>query len=281
MTGSKLASADVSDDQLRELTGLAETLWGLQLGPKKKAVVQGRLQKLLRATECKDLDELLGLLRSGRDANRTLQAFDVLSTNHTHFFREAAHLELFKREVVEPLAKSPVRAPRLRVWSAGCSNGCEPYSIAIILAQALANRSLEDVKILATDLAISELRAGRRGQYNQRHVESIPAALMRKHFQVSGTGAEASFQISADLRAMVRFALLNLLEPWTLRGPFDAIFCRNVLIYFDEPTRMRIIARFVQLLSPGGLLFLGTSEGIAGKFPGLTSLMPSAYRRTA
>lgn len=270
----------VSAAQLAELSQLAEKLWGLQIGEKKRAVVEGRLAKLLQATETEDLPDLLRWLRSGKDAKKTLSAFDVLSTNHTHFFREANHFNWLRSEVLGPVQPNSAAPPRLRIWSAGCSNGCEPYTIAMVLADHFPKLAAVDAKILATDLALTQLHQAREGRYSSKHLEGVAPDLRARHFDSAGDADGLPWQVKPHLRKLVRFGLLNLLEKWPLRGPFDAIFCRNVMIYFDDPTRRALVDRFRSFLRPGGLLFLGTSEGIAGKFEDLRSLESSAYQRT-
>jgi chemotaxis protein methyltransferase CheR len=136
-----------------------------------------------------------------------------------------------------------------------------------------------DARILATDLAISELRTAQRGVYPPKFLEGLPQTLVERHFLRTQSAEGPAFEVQPELRSIVRFGLLNLLEPWKLKGPFDAIFCRNVMIYFDEPTCRRLVQRFLDLLRPGGLLFLGTSEGVAGKFEGLRALEASAYQK--
>lgn len=264
-----------------ELDALAKEafrVFGLHIEPSKYGVVTSRLPKLFSQTSCANLSEVVAMLRGG-DQRRILAAFDVLSTNHTHFFRESHHLDLLREEFYGPgcsVAQNP-----LRIWSAGCSNGCEPYSIAITAAEALQSVSPLGFRMLATDLAISELRWAKRGSYTRRHLDSMPKDVVERYFS-SENGPEGElFSVRSELRAPIRFALLNLLEAWPMKGPFDAIFCRNVLIYFDQPTRDKIVSRFMALLRPNGLLFLGTSEGISGRFPQLDSIGPSAYRRIA
>lgn len=265
--------------ELDELAKEAFRVFGLHIEPAKYGVVTSRLPKLLSETSCASLPEVVAMLRSGADQRRILAAFDVLSTNHTHFLREAHHLDLLEQEFYGP--GSTVSQTPLRIWSAGCSNGCEPYSIAITAAEALKSMNPLGFRMLATDLSISELRWAKRGSYTRHHLDSMPSDLVERYFTPESGPEGELFAVRSELRAPIRFALLNLLESWPMKGPFDAIFCRNVLIYFDQPTRDKIVSRFMALLRPGGLLFLGTSEGISGRFPQLDSIGPSAYRRIA
>lgn len=269
----------VSARDLADLSTVAHDLWGLQIGEKKRAVVEGRLSKLLRQTGCQDLPSLVSALQARQDSRLALAAFDVLSTNHTHFFREAAHFDWLRSEILGAIVPDPAEPPRLRIWSAGCSNGCEPYSIAMVLASSLRGLRNVDARILATDLAISELRTAQRGVYAEKFLEGLDRRSIERFFVRTETADGPRYEVLPGLRRLVRFGLLNLLEPWTLKGPFDAIFCRNVMIYFDEPTRRSLVQRFLDLLRPGGLLFLGTSEGVAGKFDGLRALEASAYQK--
>jgi len=279
VSAHKQGTPSVPPGQLAELSQLAEKLWGLQIGEKKRAVVEGRLSKLLQATQTEDLPDLLRWLRSGKDAKRNLSAFDVLSTNHTHFFREANHYNWLGRDVLANIQPNSAARPRLRIWSAGCSNGCEPHTIAMVLADHFPKLSAVDARILATDLAISQLRQARQGRYSTKHLEGVAPEVRARHFDAVDADDGLIWQVKPRLRGLVRFGLLNLLDAWPMRGPFDAIFCRNVMIYFDDPTRRALVERFKALLRPGGLLFLGTSEGVAGKFDDLRSLESSAYQR--
>jgi chemotaxis protein methyltransferase CheR len=269
----------VSARDLGELSQVASQLWGLQIGEKRRSVIEGRLTKLLAETGCENLSSLVRALRLGRDPRMALSAFDVLSTNYTHFFREASHFEWLRSEVLETLVPDASRPPRLRIWSAGCSNGCEPYSIAMVLASTFRCLKSIDARILATDLAISELRTARRGHYTPKFLEGLPKRKIEHYFIRRDSTDGPSFEVQPALRRLVRFGLLNLLAPWKLKGPFDAIFCRNVMIYFDEPSRLRLEQKFIEILRPGGLLFLGRSEGFAGKFDGLLPLEASAYKK--
>jgi chemotaxis protein methyltransferase CheR len=272
-------SGSISAQNLAELSEVAHQLWGLQIGEKKRAVVEGRLGKLLAETGCDSLPSLIKVLRARNAPKVALSAFDVLSTNHTHFFREASHFDWLRSEILKPLTLDSQHPPRLRIWSAGCSNGCEPYSIAMVMADTLRSLRSIDARILATDLAVSELRTAKAGIYAPKSLEGLEPTLVARHFERHDGPDGPRFEVKPALRSLVRFGLLNLLEAWSFKGPFDAIFCRNVMIYFDEPTRRRLVERYLALLRPGGILFLGTSEGIAGKYDNLLALEASAYKK--
>ncbi|MBI5780764.1 MAG: hypothetical protein HZA65_03735 [Rhodocyclales bacterium] len=241
---------------------------GIALSPAKRDMVYVRLSRRLRALGLKRFADYLARVRSDE---RELEAFiNALTTNLTYFFREPHHFEHLRTWLGQRSGA--------RLWSAGCASGEEAYSIAMTACEVWG-RLDPPVDILATDLDTQVLEEGRRGIYATERLEALDPRLRARYFEPL---AEGRWQIRAELRALVRFARLNFVEtPWPVQGPFDAIFCRNVLIYFDRQTQRMIIERFVPLLRPGGHLYLGHSENLLHASEAFEPLGRTIYRRKA
>ncbi len=187
----------------------------------------------------------------------------ALTTNVTHFMREEHHFRLLRETVLPPLLARVRSGNRLRLWSAGCSAGQEPYSLAFTLLALCPEAPRLDIRILATDVDPEILDRARAGNYRTEELSAIPEPARSQHVERSRDGT--CFSIGAAPRALIRFAELNLIEAWPMRGRFEIIFCRNVAIYFDKATQERLWSRFATMLAPGGHLFIGHSERISGE----------------
>ena len=238
---------------------------GIALGEHKHQLVQGRLLRRLRALRLSDFASYCDLLR--RDPYSELgELASAISTNVTAFFREVHHYDLLADELLPRWLQEKRReGDRLRIWSAGCSTGEEPYALAMVLAEALEQSgSKVDARILATDLSPQALETARKGVYPLERLAGISAE-RRRRWMLRGEGEYDGLAcVHPRLRELVTIEPLNLLHPWPMRGPFDAIFCRNVVIYFDQPTKQRLFRRYAELLPAGGYLFLGHSESLHG-----------------
>jgi len=238
---------------------------GIALGEHKHQLVQGRLQRRLRALKLPGFASYCELLRS--DPYSELgELASAISTNVTSFFREVHHYDLLVNELLPRwLLEKRREGDRLRIWSAGCSTGEEPYALAMVLAEAIEQAGSQvDAKILATDLSPQALETARKGVYPVDRLAGISAERCRR-WMLRGEGEyEGLACVHPRLRELVTIEPLNLLHPWPMRGPFDAIFCRNVVIYFDQPTKQRLFRRYADLLPTGGYLFLGHSESLHG-----------------
>jgi len=166
---------------------------------------------------------------------------------------------------------------RIRIWSAGCSSGEEPFSIAILLRDRLPDVESRDVKILATDICSEVLDKAKRAVYTEEEVQDLPSFFLRKYFTPVVEDGVKAYKVRDEVRAMVRFARLNLKDEWPMRGPFDIIFCRNVMIYFDQSTRQELVNRFWDMLKPGGYLFIGHSESLASLSHEFKYVQPAVY----
>lgn len=251
---------------------------GIVLPVGKAMLVYSRLAPLVRATGCVTFARYIERMRADREElNRAVAA---LTTNHTFFYREAHHFEHL-RDTLRPALIERLHAGRpVRLWSAGCSSGEETWSIVMTLLGPERARGLEltraDLLVLASDIAPHAIRRAEAATYAAKDLKPVPQDLCAAW--TAGKGDDAV--IAEAARAIVRFRLLNLLGDWPIKGRFDAIFCRNVMIYFDGPTKERLVDRFAEALNPGGYLYIGHSERVTG--PALASLElagPTIYRR--
>jgi len=260
--------------RLREL--LYETC-GIRLRAGKEELVRSRLGRRVADTSARSFAAYLDRVEhqaAQRQFAELGALVDALTTNQTAFFREPAHFEFFRAKVLPGM----VHGPRpIRVWSAGCSTGEEPFTIAVLMREHLPPDRFAGARILATDVSSRVLARARSATYGARAVTAIPATLRRRMLDVSSSGDR--FVVREELRAMVRFARLNLIREWPLRGPFDAIFCRNVMIYFDAGMRQRLVERFWHMLAPGGHLFVGHSESLGTLTHGFRYVQPAVYVR--
>ena len=234
---------------------------GIHLPPSKANLVYSRLTKRLRLLGLESFRDYCALVGSSDGADERSQMVAALTTNVTRFFREPHHFEHLKARLIVPLTKDIRAGRRIRIWSAGCSSGQEPYSIALSILSLLPDARAFDVRVLATDINPHVLETARRGVYSAEEASSIPLELRRAWTEAAGSG---SLKLDDAARGLITFGPLNLMGAWPMSGPFDAVFCRNVLIYFDEKTQMRLLNRMASLIGPGGFLYLGHSERLVG-----------------
>lgn len=277
--GEPLHKADF--ERFRQLI-LART--GIKLGPEKHSLVQGRVSKRLRALGMQSFSQYFERVASAPEDDRELEAFiDVVTTNKTDFFREKHHFEFLANKWIPEMkreAQLGQRQRKLRIWSAACSSGEEPYTIAMTLLDALgADARAWDMRILATDVSSTVLAKAKAGIYSQERVETVPRETLQRHF-LRGTGKSAGFvRTRADLQSLITFHRLNFMDAkWPMHARFDLIFCRNALIYFERELQQQLVTRFLQYLAPGGYLILGHSECIHGWFQDLAHLGDTIYR---
>jgi chemotaxis protein methyltransferase CheR len=250
-----------------DLTRIAEVVHqhcGINLHKGKEGLIQARLAKMLRHSRFTSSSELLDHVLANPDGKDFSEFIDSLSTNLTSFFREADHFTYLDRDFLPGLVARKRDDPRpvIRGWSAACSTGEEPYTIAMVLHDFL-RRSGGGVtaRVLATDISQRVLHAAREGVYDHQRADPVPPAY--RQYLRSGQRPR-TVEPLPEVRDMVRFAHLNLIEDWPFSGPLDFVFCRNVMIYFDKPTQQRLIERFHRILSPGGILLTGHSESLTG-----------------
>lgn len=252
---------------------------GISLGEHKRQLVQGRLLRRLRTLRLDGFSAYCDLLR--RDPDGELgELASCISTNVTSFFREMHHYDLLVDELLPRWLEEKRNGGRLRIWSAGCSTGEEPYAIAMVLAEAMERMGVNiDAKILATDLSPQALEFGRKGVYPVDRLTGVSEA-RRKRWFLRGEGSFEGFaQVHPRLRELVTIQPLNLLHDWPMQGKFDAIFCRNVVIYFDKPTKQRLFSRYAGMLESRGYLFLGHSESMYGLSEDFDLIGRTVYRK--
>jgi chemotaxis protein methyltransferase CheR len=278
------AEAGLTDGEFEIFRELVHSHTGITLNPHKRPLLQARLGRRLRVLGLRTFTEYHRYLKESDPTRRELGSFiNAITTNKTDFFREAHHFR-YLTEHWGPALK--VRAARsgerlVRIWSAGCSTGEEPYTIAMTVREALGDGSSVEIRILASDLATDVLAQAEAGEYSTEQTAPIPAPLLSRYF-LRGRGDNAGrVRVRPELRSLITFRRINFMDlRWPIRPGLDIVFCRNVLIYFDRPTQQRILERFRDLLKEDGLLILGHSESVHGLLDGVRHLGNTMYRRT-
>jgi chemotaxis protein methyltransferase CheR len=247
---------------------------GISLGDQKEALVSARVGKRMRALNMHDYDAYLDFVMHDDSGQELVQLIDAISTNVTSFYREAQHFELLG-ELLKKWKDAGQR--RFRIWCAASSSGEEPYTIAITVAEHLTN-SGSDVKILATDISTRVLAKCQEGIYDANKVSSVPAQLRERYFDRFQENGQTMYRAKDQLRKLLTFRRLNLATPpFPMRGPLDVVFCRNVMIYFDNHVRSRLLAEVHRMLKPAGYLMVGHAESLTGLVSEFKTVRPSVY----
>ena len=252
----------LSHDDFRRISQMIYDDSGIKLTEGKAALVYARLAKRLRALRMQAFRDYCDLVSSPEGQSERQEMLTSLTTNVTKFFREPHHFEHLKTQILAAFVQKG-GAGRLRLWSAACSTGQEPYSIAFTLLSAWPNAANHDVKILATDIDRNVLAAAEAGVYAESLLDGVSAEMRARYFEPVN-GERAQMRVVQAVRRLITFRPLNLVESWPMQGQFQAIFCRNVVIYFDEPTQQRIWEKFTPRLAPEGALYIGHSERVTG-----------------
>lgn len=247
-----------TDADFRKVRDLVRQAIGISLSESKRELVYGRLVRRLRQLGLANFSDYLNRLETRSD-NELEHFCNAITTNLTSFFREKHHFEELARTILPLLLQRNAATRRIRIWSAGCSTGEEPYTIAITIREALGEMPGWDLRILATDVDSNVLAHAAAGVYEPARFERVESARRDRWFAHSPGGR---YEARPELRRMITFNRLNLIESWPMRGPLDVIFCRNVIIYFDKDTQRDIIGRMAQLQKPGDYLILGHSESL-------------------
>jgi chemotaxis protein methyltransferase CheR len=237
---------------------------GIYLPEVKATLVYSRLAKRLRALGLQSFRDYCAILTEDGGGGERQQMLAALTTNVTRFFREPHHFEHLKARVLPPLLDHARKGGRVRLWSAACSTGPEPYSMALTVLSLMPEAAQHDVRILATDIDPNVVAEGRRGVYRADAVGPIPNDLRARWMQRISQDGELAWSAGEEMRKLVAFRELNLIGAWPMKGPFDVIFCRNVVIYFEEETQARVWSRFRPLLTREGRLYIGHSERVNG-----------------
>ncbi|HYE86116.1 MAG TPA: CheR family methyltransferase [Vicinamibacterales bacterium] len=262
----------------RELTSIVDLVYqksGIVLHEGKRALIMARLQRRVRAGGFGSFAGYLAHVRADRTGSALAGLIDAIATNHTSFFREVEHFQFLRDRIVPALAARPLP---IRAWSAACATGEEPYSIAITLLDSLPESRHGSVSILASDLSGKALQAARAAVFATTRVSELPRPVLQKHFERGVDAQEGLVRVAAATRSRVQFRQLNLLEIERI-GPFDFIFCRNVMIYFDRAGRQRVVSMLERNVAPGGYCFVSHSESLTGLTHSLRWVAPSVYQR--
>jgi chemotaxis protein methyltransferase CheR len=267
------------NEDFEALRKLVKDLTGINLSDQKRELVYGRLARRLRTLGLRTFAEYRDLLSSdgGREISELCNA---ITTNLTAFFREGHHFDYLREQVLKPLAAQSAATRRVRIWSAGCSTGEEAYSLAMTVIEALPDLPRWDVKILATDLDSDVLERAQRGVYAADRVRALGPQRLSRFFVERRAREGLCYEVAPELTALITFKQLNLMHHLPMKGPLDAIFCRNVVIYFDKDTQRELFARVAYLQRPGNLLFLGHSESLFKVSESYTPIGKTVYRRT-
>ena len=268
---------EFTDSEFKRLRELVHSLTGIALSEAKRELVYGRLARRLRKLRLTSFTEYCRLVES--DESAELQELtNAITTNLTSFFREDYHFKQLAAEALPQIESKRLAARRIRLWSAGCSTGEEPYSLAIVLREALAHLPNWDIKLLATDIDSKVVATATDGVYAKERFKGVAPERVRNWFQ--DIAARPGFsRASAELKSLITFKQLNLLDPWPMKGSFDVIFCRNVVIYFDKATQRGLFDRMADLQEPGGWLFIGHSENLLNVTRRYKLVGRTVYRR--
>lgn len=255
----------LSEQEYDTIRALVKSQTGINLGLHKRDLVVSRLSRRLRSLGFNSFSQYIDYLRKDADGGELVQMINRITTNKTDFFRERHHFDFLTNQLLPQLAAQGERSgsKSLRIWSAGCSSGEEPYTLAVTLSEFFQDRQGWDIKILASDLDTTMLEKASKGVYEASLLEPVPRPLLTKYFDRLGRGEDASYQVKPRLRGLITFRKFNLMnETYPLKVAMDFIFCRNVLIYFDTQDKVSILTKFHRALKPGGHIFVGHSESL-------------------
>ena len=254
---------------------------GINLHLGKRELVRARLGKLLRNGEFNTFSEYIEYILADETGIELTKLIDAISTNLTSFFRENQHYEFLRKQFIPSLIskKNKKRDFRIRAWSAGCSSGEEPYSMAITLLDAIENKRGWDVKVLATDISTQVLKIAKTGLYMNDRISPLTPLQKQGYLVPDSVDEKMTYRVSPALRKTVIFRYLNLMDQWPIKGPLDFIFCRNVMIYFGDHTQERLVNRLWDMLDTGGILFTGHSESLSRIKHKFKYIQPSIYMK--
>ena len=270
---SETATGVLTPQQFSKIRTLVYDQCGIDLKLGKEELVKARLGKELRKRNLKSFDLYIEEITNDRTGEGLIGLINAVSTNFTHFFREAKHFEILSKSIAENWAGRR----QLDIWCAASATGEEPYSIALTLLEKLGPNV--SIRILASDISTQALSTAQAGIYPEARIADIPIALRSKYFLKGIRNTEVLYRVKPELRGRVHFRRINLIEPFSLSSQFQAIFCRNVMIYFDKPTQEKVVTRLTQWLEPGGLLFVGHAESLNGIKHSLQYVAPAVYRK--
>jgi chemotaxis protein methyltransferase CheR len=271
----------LTEDDFKAFSQLVRAKAGINLHEGKRELVRARLSRRVRECNFLTFRDYYDYVVSDETGDELIQVLDSISTNLTNFFREPKHFSFMNEKMLPDLvAERQKKGPkRIRIWSAGCSTGEEPYSIAMTVLDFSQRMVDWDFKILATDISTRVLRSAWEGEYRADRMRDVPVARLRKYFTKGMGNRNGWFRVRDDIRQLVIFRRFNLMEPFPFKHPLDLIFCRNVMIYFDKATQARLVKKFHGALNAGGYLFIGHSESLTGVDHGFKYVQPTVYRK--
>lgn len=271
----------LSAADLRRIAALVYEQVGIRLGPEKKTMLEGRLRRRIRQLDLSSYREYCRYLFEGpgKNSDEVTHLIDVVTTNKTEFFRERAHFDLLASEAIPGLRAQFGAHREMLIWSAGCSTGEEPYTLAMVLAECARENAGLQFRILATDISTVVLAKARQGIYIEEAASGVPPDLQRRYLMRSRDRESRLMRVVPELRERIEFRRLNLMEDFQISEPVHIIFCRNVVIYFDQPTQERLFCRLAERLAPGGYIFLGHSESLHHMNTPLIPVAPAVYRK--
>lgn len=264
----------LTDSEFQEIVSYIKTNYGINLIHKRQ-LIEARMYSALTEKGLNNFTDYFTLIKQNNSAEIT-NLINRLTTNHTYFMREQAHFDFLKR-VILPLQEKTNRQKNIRIWSAGCSSGEEAFTTIMVMTDYFGMNAKEwDYRILATDISEKAMHGAQTGIYIGDSLKNVPADWVRKYFQPQSGDF---FVLRPEVKNQVIFKKFNLMDPFVSRAPFDLIFCRNVMIYFDQPTRDKLIRKFYDVLRPGGYLFIGHSETISRESSPFRYIEPSIYQK--
>jgi chemotaxis protein methyltransferase CheR len=281
MQGFSAPPGEMTDADFKKISTLVYELCGIHLHEGKKELVKARLGKRVRAGRFSSFREYYQYAVEDPSGEELTHLLDSIATNFTSFFREPQHFDYLQKEFMPGLAAGGSKGcqKKLRFWSAGCSSGEEPYSLLICLYETLPDFPSWDIQILATDLSQKILKTAMTGVYPQERIASVPVPVKKKYFLQGENQWRNHVKVKDFLKQPIRFQRFNLLDSLTVREPFDCIFCRNVMIYFDKKTQARLVNGFYEYLAKGGVFFIGHSESLAGIPHRFQYVRPAIYKK--
>ena len=274
----KLREFAFSDEDFNALRTLVKEHTGINLTEQKRELVYGRISRRLRALALASFREYREML-TDESGTEFAEFCNAITTNLTSFFREPHHFDYLREHLFAPRLNDPRAARRVRIWCAGCSSGEEPYSLAMTICETIPDVARWDIRILATDLDSEVLARGERGIYAEERVRDMDAARAERFFRETTLNGQPACAVAPELQRLITFKQLNLMTPFPMKGPLDAIFCRNVVIYFDKDTQRDLFARMARLQQPGAILFLGHSESMFKVSTDYSLIGKTIYRR--
>jgi chemotaxis protein methyltransferase CheR len=275
-----MITSELRDIDYERISRLVYEQCGINLHEGKRELVKARLGKRLREGNFKSFGAYYSYVTTDEGTDELISMIDSLSTNLTYFFREESHF-LKLHQITTEMLSSPARtgkSEKLKIWSAGCSTGEEPYSLAMTVCEC-ANGSSNDTKIIATDISTRVLQMAVKGVFNQDKLKNVSSAMLKKYFQMGCGRWQGHYRIKKNVSNMIQFSRFNLMDTPPSSYRFDIIFCRNVMIYFDKVTQAALVNRFYQCLNKGGHLFIGHSESLTGLSHEFKYIEPSVYRK--